>query len=233
MLVTGRLVERRLGQLRHLLTQGMCFLGPGAAAQRRKCEVTDVAQCLAPGRHHARRPGAEPPGAAHTANKLVAKSVFMQGLRQGSGHVQRLPHLQPAPVLRPALVVVHVNTWCVLGSCISASAKAPPHPISSGNVCTQYDMTLFRACCGCCVRANAGGWTGCTCSCRLRRLWKSSAWLVRRRPCANAGARPDAKQTHAPPAADTLQKPVCTGKDVWRKMLQGKKQPALRATGPD
>ena len=54
-------------------------------------------------------------------------------LRQNLRHMQKVTQSLPAPVLG-ALVAVHVHARCLFGNCASASAKAPPQPIGTGDL---------------------------------------------------------------------------------------------------
>lgn len=121
--------------------------GTGAAAKRRECEVTDVAQRLAPGRHHARRPGAEPPGAAPDANKLTAKGL------QGKDTCRRscicCPFLTNGPPRLPCMPT-HGGPWWA-----AALWPAPRRLLSPSAVtiyiylqydCAQGVLRVLRAC---------------------------------------------------------------------------------------
>ena len=54
--------------------------------------------------------------------------------------MQKVTQSLPAPVLG-ALVAAHVHARCLFGNCASASAKAPPQPISTGNL--YFSATYF------------------------------------------------------------------------------------------
>ena len=127
---------------------------------------------------------------------------------------------------------MHANAWCILGKWALAGARRLLSPSAVAFYVSTHDraqgvLRVLRAC-------------------KCRRLDRVQMQLPPASPLEELslagapagpahvqGLGPDAKCTYAPPVAVTLQRVVCTGRDVAKLLQNGKEGNSPLCVPPD